>query len=498
MHDSRDLEQQLADSFGNNDPREAGFEARTVAGTQLRLWRKRRQRVAVFAGVGAVAATVLLWASLDGRFGQNQPDVSAKAETSPERFAPRPASVPQPAAPSVPSSHADQNALLIVETQPISTVYVDGVVRGDSTQPLEIASGEHEVRVEYAGSVSKTWQVELKSNQWLRLKHTFAIVPNVVELASAEEKQVAVPAIPGAMQTTLVETPTYQVKASYSAHIAKDTTETIRIEITPKPGWGIGTKLPLRLDVESTSGVALFRPLTTGEDAATFSEHLTIVDVDFNSSESGNKAFAGELTFGLCTKATCQTISAKLAWSVTIEKQPKQGGLKLSSTPTGARVSMDGRYVGRTPLRMAQLPQGAHHLRISKDGFLPHQVTAHIRPNDIAAIRVKLEEYDENEFPWLDKEPPPTSGLPVRLGRKDISDGIAEIRGRVTSCGRHLSVLPATAKAKIKIGGDGQVHSATTSAGTAKFQVCMKAAIKAATFPETQKGANISYPFVFQ
>lgn len=46
-----------------------------------------------------------------------------------------------------------------------------------------------------------------------------------------------------------------------------------------------------------------------------------------------------------------------------------QGGLTVDSRPTGARVFLDGRLVGTTPLAIAAVPAGEHALRLERDGY---------------------------------------------------------------------------------------------------------------------------------
>ena len=46
------------------------------------------------------------------------------------------------------------------------------------------------------------------------------------------------------------------------------------------------------------------------------------------------------------------------------------GGLLVRSTPAGARVSVDGRDLGETPLAVRDLLPGGHRVRIQHDGYV--------------------------------------------------------------------------------------------------------------------------------
>jgi hypothetical protein len=43
--------------------------------------------------------------------------------------------------------------------------------------------------------------------------------------------------------------------------------------------------------------------------------------------------------------------------------------LTVDSRPTGARVFLDGRLVGTTPLTIAAVPAGEHAIRLERDGY---------------------------------------------------------------------------------------------------------------------------------
>jgi hypothetical protein len=50
---------------------------------------------------------------------------------------------------------------------------------------------------------------------------------------------------------------------------------------------------------------------------------------------------------------------------------PVRGRLVVRSTPTGARVFVDGRDRGRTPLTLASLSPGSYAVRVVRDGYAP-------------------------------------------------------------------------------------------------------------------------------
>jgi tetratricopeptide (TPR) repeat protein len=66
------------------------------------------------------------------------------------------------------------------------------------------------------------------------------------------------------------------------------------------------------------------------------------------------------------------------------------GALTVRCEPAGAAVSVDGTPAGTTPVDAAPLPAGAHTVRISAPGYLPHEVTITVAPAAIADVECSL------------------------------------------------------------------------------------------------------------
>ena len=68
------------------------------------------------------------------------------------------------------------------------------------------------------------------------------------------------------------------------------------------------------------------------------------------------------------------------------------GGLYLQSRPSGARVFVDGQFVGTTPLLIAELAPGAHAIRVEYPGHRQWTTTAMIAAGQRTRISASLEE----------------------------------------------------------------------------------------------------------
>jgi len=67
------------------------------------------------------------------------------------------------------------------------------------------------------------------------------------------------------------------------------------------------------------------------------------------------------------------------------------GGLNVQSRPAGARVFLNDRLVGATPIAIPGLPAGDATVRIEKDGYIPWTATVRVSAGEETAVRASLE-----------------------------------------------------------------------------------------------------------
>ena len=58
----------------------------------------------------------------------------------------------------------------------------------------------------------------------------------------------------------------------------------------------------------------------------------------------------------------------------------------------GARVTIDGRLVGATPLLLTDISPGAHTITLEADGHKPWQTTVQVKMGERARVAGSLEE----------------------------------------------------------------------------------------------------------
>ena len=86
------------------------------------------------------------------------------------------------------------------------------------------------------------------------------------------------------------------------------------------------------------------------------------------------------------------TVEAKLAPLAPPAPVATTGSLVIESRPPGARVFLDGRDVGVTPLSIADVPPGQHRIRIEMTGFNPWVTTTEIKAGAHSRVAASLEQ----------------------------------------------------------------------------------------------------------
>jgi hypothetical protein len=68
------------------------------------------------------------------------------------------------------------------------------------------------------------------------------------------------------------------------------------------------------------------------------------------------------------------------------------GSLYVVSRPMGARVTVDGRLVGVTPLMLTDVSSGSHTIVLTADGHRPWQTTVQVKMGERTRVAASLEE----------------------------------------------------------------------------------------------------------
>ncbi len=99
---------------------------------------------------------------------------------------------------------------------------------------------------------------------------------------------------------------------------------------------------------------------------------------------------------GFTTRTHRVTLSRAVpARDVTIELRPvaaaRTGSLDISTRPAGARVTLDGKFLGQAPMRVPEVLPGSHTIRLEMAGYRTVTTTVVVRAGQQVPVRVSLE-----------------------------------------------------------------------------------------------------------
>ena len=139
-------------------------------------------------------------------------------------------------------------------------------------------------------------------------------------------------------------------------------------------------------------------------------------------------------THNVLVKRTGYRDFAKKIWidegktrKLSVKLEPAGATYRLSSTPSGAEVEIDGRSAGKTPM-VAQLPEGKHEIRYSLEGHEPELISIESAAGDDETIDRVLRASGGAVAAAAPRKaaPPAAAAPPMEL---DITDeGTAEVK----------------------------------------------------------------------
>jgi len=117
------------------------------------------------------------------------------------------------------------------------------------------------------------------------------------------------------------------------------------------------------------------------------------------------------------TRALCVTLVA-LAPVAAARAAGGPCNLIITSTPSEAKVVMDGKEIGTTPHSVPNLPRGEHTIKVSLDGYETYRRDIKLRPG-INSVRAELLREGESREPTTTRRPPGLVTRPTDTGKQD-------------------------------------------------------------------------------
>lgn len=92
--------------------------------------------------------------------------------------------------------------------------------------------------------------------------------------------------------------------------------------------------------------------------------------------------------------------------SATLQPQPLNGSISVTSTPSGATVGLDGSDVRTTPYTYPQVTVGSHTVTISKDGYSPYTTTISVASGAQSVVSAVLNQVSNTGSLTVETSPP--------------------------------------------------------------------------------------------
>jgi len=95
----------------------------------------------------------------------------------------------------------------------------------------------------------------------------------------------------------------------------------------------------------------------------------------------------------LTRRASAATVTAQLrATAAARGARAAAGAIAVDSRPRGAKVWIDGKAVGATPVSVPGFTPGTHSVRLELNGYKPLATRVTVKPGETARIAVTLEQ----------------------------------------------------------------------------------------------------------
>ncbi|RTH04126.1 S-layer protein [Thermus scotoductus] len=277
-------------------------------------------------------------------------------------------------------------ATLVVDSRPAGAeVYLDGRMSGRTPVSLQVNPGRHEVELRLAGY--QPYRVTVNPRPGERVQVFAQLVPE------ARQGTLAVTSSPSGAEVYVEGTLRGRTPLSLSLPEGRYAVE-LRApgyepyQATVQVRRGETTRLDVRLNPVSRTGILLLESSPTG------------AEVYVNGTLRGRtplRLVLEEGTYQVELKApgyepyrATVRVERGRETRVSATLRPiRTGELYLEARPEGAEVYIDGRLMGRAPLRMT-LEAGLHEVRVVAPGYGEYRAQVEVRPGESVRLYVEL------------------------------------------------------------------------------------------------------------
>jgi len=273
---------------------------------------------------------------------------------------------------------------LYVDSNPRgASIYLDDNYEGETPRRIDfIPVGSHTVRLSKEGYRDYVQQVWIQANQTTTISISLIVEAIRYKLSinsNPSGARVFVDGIPrGITPTYTYVTPGYhQVKLELEGYL--DYEETVHIT----------RDMLLNINLQVAEGALVVFSEPSGADVYVDDRYYGRTPITIQRIPAGRRivtikmpGYADWTDDVLIEPGKISQVSATLKLA---------GTLQVSSSPPGAKVYLDGKDIGVTPLSNSGVPEGTHNLSVELFGYKPWQGIVEILPRQTTNIFAKLE-----------------------------------------------------------------------------------------------------------
>ena len=282
--------------------------------------------------------------------------------------------------------------LNIVSNPPKAQVYINGKYIGVTPLNISLPSG--------------TYEIGITKEKYERLNTTVVLYPG-------EQRSLVVNLTPNYGFISVYSTPSGAKVYIDDTYIGKTPIEhkevqTGRHEIAiEKEGYQNYTKT---IEILPNKTILVNATLKAIEGGLYITSNPSEADVYINGSYRGKTPLylvipVGKYEVkvtkeGYANYTTEVEVKAWITTSIKVNLEPQYAYLWIESHPRGAKVYIDGKPVGKTPLKNYKLLSGKHVLKLALEGYVPYEKEILLRPNETLNITIDLKpEFTETGTP---------------------------------------------------------------------------------------------------
>lgn len=277
-------------------------------------------------------------------------------------------------------------ATLVVDSRPAGAeVYLDGRLSGRTPVSLQVNPGRHEVELRLAGY--QPYRVTVNPRPGERVQVFAQLVPE------ARQGTLAVTSSPSGAEVYVEGTLRGRTPLSLSLPEGRYAVE-LRApgyepyQATVQVRRGETTRLDVRLNPVSRTGTLLLESSPTGAEAyvnGTLRGRTPLRLVLEEGTYQVELKAPGYEPY----RATVRVERGRETRVSATLRPIRTGELYLEARPEGAEVYIDGRLMGRAPLRMT-LEAGLHEVRVLAPGYAEYRAQVEVRPGESVRLYVEL------------------------------------------------------------------------------------------------------------